>query len=46
MSVGIDWGAFVQVFLAALIGACAVVTFYAFGLRPVSYTHLTLPTKA
>ena len=33
MSVGIDWGAFVQVFLAALIGACAVVTFYAFGLR-------------
>ncbi|WP_311257546.1 peptidase [Microbacterium sp. WCS2018Hpa-9] len=33
MSVGIEWGAFVQVFLAALIGACAVVTFYAFGLR-------------
>lgn len=33
MSVDIDWGAFLQVFLAALIGACAVVTFYSMGLR-------------
>ncbi len=33
MSVDIDWSAFVLVFFAALIGACAVVTFYAFGLR-------------
>ena len=29
----IDWFAFVQVFAAALIGAAAVVTFYAIGLR-------------
>ncbi|MFJ4224812.1 peptidase [Microbacterium sp. NPDC089695] len=33
MSVDIDWGAFAQVFIAALLGACAVVTFYATGLR-------------
>lgn len=33
MSVAIDWLAFVQVFAAALIGAAAVVTFYALGLR-------------
>lgn len=33
MSVDIDWSAFLQVFLAALIGACAVVTFYSMGLR-------------
>ena len=33
MSVDIDWSAFIQVFIAALVGACAVVTFYAFGLR-------------
>lgn len=33
MSVDIDWGAFVQVFIAALLGACAVVAFYACGLR-------------
>lgn len=33
MNVGIDWNAFVLVFVAALIGASAVVTFYAIGLR-------------
>lgn len=33
MSVVIDWVAFGQVFLAALIGASAIVTFYALGLR-------------
>lgn len=33
MSVEIDWAAFVLVFAAALIGAAAVVTFYALGLR-------------
>ncbi|MFB4348407.1 peptidase [Microbacterium sp. CR_7] len=33
MSVDIDWSAFLQVFAAALLGACAVVTFYALGLR-------------
>ncbi len=33
MSVDIDWGAFLQVFIAALIGACAIVSFYALGLR-------------
>lgn len=33
MSVDINWVAFLQVFLAALVGACAVVTFYALGLR-------------
>ncbi len=29
----IDWFAFLQVFAAALIGAAAIVTFYALGLR-------------
>ncbi|MDQ0645219.1 peptidase [Microbacterium murale] len=33
MSVTIDWFAFIQVFAAALIGATAIVTFYALGLR-------------
>ncbi|WP_164233660.1 peptidase [Microbacterium hydrocarbonoxydans] len=33
MNVVIDWVAFGQVFLAALIGASAIVTFYALGLR-------------
>ncbi len=33
MSVSVDWLAFVQVFAAALIGAAAIVTFYALGLR-------------
>lgn len=33
MTVSIDWFAFLQVFLAALLGAAAVVTFYAIGLR-------------
>jgi hypothetical protein len=33
MSVTIDWLAFLQVFAAALIGATAIVTFYALGLR-------------
>lgn len=33
MNVVIDWSAFLQVFLAALVGATAVVTFYALGLR-------------
>ena len=33
MSVAIDWIAFGQVFLAALIGASTIVTFYAIGLR-------------
>lgn len=33
MSVSIDWLAFLQVFAAALIGATAIVTFYALGLR-------------
>lgn len=33
MNVAIDWIAFGQVFLAALVGACAIVTFYALGLR-------------
>ena len=33
MTVVIDWLAFVQVFAAALIGATAIVTFYALGLR-------------
>lgn len=33
MIVDIDWFAFVQVFAAALVGACAIVTFYALGLR-------------
>ncbi|WP_405372538.1 MULTISPECIES: peptidase [unclassified Microbacterium] len=33
MSVAIDWFAFVQVFLAAILAASVVVTFYAVGLR-------------
>ena len=33
MTVVIDWGAFLQVFAAALAGAGAVVLFYALGLR-------------
>lgn len=33
MNVHIDWLAFVQVFVAALLGAALVVTFYAIGLR-------------
>ncbi|MBW1637783.1 peptidase [Microbacterium resistens] len=33
MSVEIDWSAFVSVFLAALVGAVAIVGFYALGLR-------------
>lgn len=33
MTVEIDWLAFITVFIAALIGAVAIVTFYALGLR-------------
>lgn len=33
MSVAIDWGAFLAVLVAALIGALALVLFYALGLR-------------
>ena len=33
MSVSIDWAAFVSVFAAALVGAVAIVFFYALGLR-------------
>lgn len=33
MNVDIDWSAFLLVFGAALFGACAVVSFYALGLR-------------
>lgn len=33
MSVVIDWQAFLEVFLAALVGAAAIVFFYALGLR-------------
>ena len=33
MSVEIDWMAFVNVFVAALLGAAAIVAFYATGLR-------------
>jgi hypothetical protein len=33
VSVVIDWNAFLLVFAAALIGASAIVTFYAVGLR-------------
>ena len=33
MNVHIDWFAFVQVFIAALIGSLLVVGFYALGLR-------------
>ncbi|UJP11329.1 peptidase [Microbacterium sp. KUDC0406] len=33
MSIEIDWIAFVNVFIAALIGAVAIVVFYSLGLR-------------
>lgn len=33
MNVVIDWEAFFHVFVAALLGAVAIVTFYALGLR-------------
>lgn len=33
MSIDINWLAFLQVFAAALVGAAAIVTFYALGLR-------------
>ena len=33
MSINIDWLAFLAVFAVALVGATAIVTFYAFGLR-------------
>ncbi|MDQ0725767.1 peptidase [Microbacterium sp. W4I20] len=33
MNVTIDWAAFLQVFVAALVGATAIVTFYSVGLR-------------
>jgi len=33
VSVVIDWQAFLEVFLAALVGAAAIVFFYALGLR-------------
>jgi len=33
MSIEIDWMAFVSVFFAALLGAVAIVAFYATGLR-------------
>lgn len=33
MNMVIDWSAFVLVFVAALVGACAIVGFYAVGLR-------------
>ncbi|MBO9627577.1 MAG: peptidase [Microbacterium sp.] len=33
MGIEINWLAFVQVFAAALLGAVAIVTFYALGLR-------------
>ena len=33
MSISIDGLAFLQVFVAALVGAAAIVTFYALGLR-------------
>lgn len=33
MSIAINWMAFVNVFLAAMLGACLIVTFYAIGLR-------------
>lgn len=33
MSVTIDWGAFLSVFVVAFIGAVAVVSLYALGLR-------------
>ncbi len=33
MIVSIDWNAFLLVFAAAMVGAVAIVTFYALGLR-------------
>ncbi|GGM47798.1 peptidase [Microbacterium saperdae] len=33
MNVEIDWSAFLLVFVAALVGAASIVTFYAVGLR-------------
>ncbi|MGO2519596.1 MAG: peptidase [Microbacterium sp.] len=33
MSVDIDWFAFLTVFIAALVGATVIVSFYALGLR-------------
>ncbi len=33
MNVSIDWVAFLQVFVASMLGAVTVVTFYALGLR-------------
>lgn len=33
MTIAINWAAFVQVFVASILGAGAVVTFYALGLR-------------
>lgn len=33
MNVAIDWGAFLNVFIAAMLGAVVVVGFYALGLR-------------
>lgn len=33
MTFEIDWAAFLQVFVAALVGAVAIVMFYALGLR-------------
>jgi len=33
MNVSIDWSAFLLVFVAALVGAVAIVTFYSVGLR-------------
>lgn len=33
MSIEINWLAFIQVFAAALVGAVAIVAFYALGLR-------------
>lgn len=31
--IGIDWAAFLIVFVAAIVGACIVVVLYAFGMR-------------
>ncbi|MBV0895257.1 peptidase [Microbacterium sp. NC79] len=33
MNIAIDWDAFLQVFIAAFIGASVLVSFYAMGLR-------------
>lgn len=33
MNIVIDWGAFLQVFIAAFLGASVLVLFYAMGLR-------------